>query len=105
MVAWRSGVHVSNALQRPRLPTIYRKRKRRSLGTHRSLQLARDVAEKEKRGGGTVGAGVLPNWGIVEEKGKDEGKGEEEGEMRCSCPWWSWWWRGRGESVAGQTYL
>ena len=71
MAAQRSGAHVGSTTQRPKLPTNYNKRKRRSLGTHRLLQSARDAVEKEKRGGGTDGADGLPNWGKVEEKGKE----------------------------------
>ena len=42
------------------------------------LQSARDVAEKEKRGGGIDGAGGLPNRG----KWKKRGKGREKGKRR-----------------------
>jgi hypothetical protein len=63
MVARRSRADTGSTTQRPRLPTSYSKRKRRSLGTHRLLHLAKDVVEKENRGGGANGAGELPNWG------------------------------------------
>jgi hypothetical protein len=45
-----------------------------STRTHRSLQSARDIAEKEKRGGAADGAGGLLSWGKVEEEGEEEGE-------------------------------
>ena len=74
----QSGAHSGSATQRPKLPMSYGKRKRRSLGTHQSLQSARDIAEKEKREGGADGAGELPNWAKwkkVERRRKGKGRG------------------------------
>ena len=47
--------------------------------THRSLQSAKDAAEKKKRGGGSNGAGKLLNRGKSEESGEEEGRGGMEG--------------------------
>jgi hypothetical protein len=54
-------VHVGSATLRHSLSTSYSKRTRRSSGTHRSLQLAKDTIEKKKRGGGANGTGKLLN--------------------------------------------
>ena len=59
MVAWQSGAHADSTTQRPKLPTSYCIRKRRGLGTHWSLQLARDAAENKEGEAGADGAGEL----------------------------------------------
>ena len=79
MVAWRSGAHAGSATQRPKLPTSYVKWKRRSLGTHRSLQSARGIAVKEKREGNADGARELPNWGKWKKVERRRGKGKRRG--------------------------
>ena len=76
MVARRSRAHAGSATQRPKLPMSYGKRKRRSLGTHQSLQSADVAAEKVKREGGANGVVELPKWGNQKRVGRKRGEVE-----------------------------
>jgi hypothetical protein len=71
--------HAGSATQRPKLPTIYSKRKRGILGTHQSLQSVRDAVGMVRGGDGANGAGELLKWGKVEEGAKRRGKRKRRG--------------------------
>ena len=71
---WHGGTVLDGSTtQRPRLSTSYSKTKRRSSRTHRSLQLAKGIAEKKKRGGGANGVDELLNCGKSGKGGEEEG--------------------------------